>query len=151
MLNIDWPENLSSVYFLKLQLRDDDNKLISSNFYWLSNKGDKKADFTALNSLPEVSLDVAILSSQKEGDHYILSVTLENPSAYLAFDINPSVKKGQTGELVTPVFWEDNYFSLLPGEKRKVTVTFNAGDLDGRKPLLEVKGWNIKKITKDIE
>ena len=151
VLNIDWPENLSSVYFLKLQLRDDDNKLISSNFYWLSNKGDKKADFTALNSLPEVSLDVAILSSQKEGDHYTLAVTLENPSAYLAFDINPSVKKGQTGELVTPVFWEDNYFSLLPGEKRKVTVTFNAGDLDGRKPLLEVKGWNIKKITKDIE
>jgi hypothetical protein len=39
---------------------------------------------------------------------------------------------------------EDNYFSLLPGEKREVKATYKAKDLAGTAPVVQVDGWNIK-------
>ena len=52
---------------------------------------------------------------------------------------------------VLPVFWEDNYISLLPGEKRTLQVEFDMKNLDGDKPLLKVDGWNINVVEKEIE
>ncbi|NOY38190.1 MAG: hypothetical protein GXO83_11540 [Chlorobi bacterium] len=150
IMDIAWPADLSNVYFLKLELKDDSDKMISSNFYWLSAKGDEEADFTGLNKIPEVNLNVSVSSLRKEGDKYILTVDVENPSSSLAFAVNPSIKKDRSGDLVTPVFWEDNYFSLLPKEKRTVKVEFNAEDLDGEKPVLHVGGWNIKEVDKKL-
>jgi exo-1,4-beta-D-glucosaminidase len=48
------------------------------------------------------------------------------------------VKKG--GDEVLPVIWEDNYFSLLPGETRRVTATYRSPE----KTVVEVEGWNVK-------
>jgi len=150
VMDIDWPENSGPVYFLKLELNDASGELISSNFYWLSAKGDENADFTDLNMLPEVNLDVAISPVEKNGNTYSLAVTVENPSSSLAFSVNPKIIKSDSKDLVLPVFWEDNYFSLLPKEKRSVKVEFNAENLDGEKPLLQIQGWNIKPFEKAL-
>ena len=40
-----------------------------------------------------------------------------------------------------PSFYTDNFFSLLPGEKRTVTVETEAANLKGGDALV-VKGWN---------
>ncbi len=45
------PEDTTNTYFLKLELKDNTGTLLSSNFYWLSPKGDEKADFTDLEKL----------------------------------------------------------------------------------------------------
>ncbi len=45
-------------------------------------------------------------------------IEIENPSSSLAFSVNPKIIRRDSKELVLPVFWEDNYFSLLPKEKR---------------------------------
>ena len=150
-IDIKWPDDLSNVYFLKLELKDASDNIISSNFYWLSAKGDENADFTDLNKLPEVNLNVSVSPLQKEGDTYNLAVDIENPSSSLAFAINPKIKKSSSKDLVLPVFWEDNYFSLLPKEKRTVKVEFNAENLNGEKPVLNVEGWNINTIVREIE
>jgi exo-1,4-beta-D-glucosaminidase len=50
-----------------------------------------------------------------------------------------------------PVFWEDNYFSLLPKEKRSIKVAFAAENLDGAAPILALDGWNIKKTEKELK
>ena len=34
LVSVAWPEDLSAVYFVKLELRDATGKLISDNFYW---------------------------------------------------------------------------------------------------------------------
>ena len=60
----EWPKNSGEVYFLKLILSDNAGKEISSNFYWLSSRGDEKADFKALNRLPEVELNFSIASAE---------------------------------------------------------------------------------------
>jgi exo-1,4-beta-D-glucosaminidase len=45
---------------------------------------------------------------------------------------------------VLPIFWEDNYFSLLPGEKRKIRGYFYKEELEGKTPILKISGWNIE-------
>jgi exo-1,4-beta-D-glucosaminidase len=42
------------------------------------------------------------------------------------------------------VLWQDNYVSLLPGEKREITASYNAGELGNTSPYVEVKGWNTE-------
>jgi exo-1,4-beta-D-glucosaminidase len=145
------PLGISGIYFLKLQLTDDTGKLISSNFYWLSDKGDEKADFTALNSLPEVKLNYSISPVKQENGKYRVTVEIENPSSTLAFSINPKIIKHDSKELVLPVFWEDNYFSILPKEKRTVTVEFLAEHLHGEVPVLQLEGWNIVPLQQEIQ
>jgi exo-1,4-beta-D-glucosaminidase len=141
---IDIPKDISKVYFLKLELKDASGKTVSSNFYWLSSNGDEKADFSGLGNLPDANLNVTSSGFVKDGNKCSISVTIENPGTGLAFAVNPKILNFKTKEPVLPVFWEDNYFSLLPKEKRVLQVQFNLKDLNGDKPLLKVEGWNVK-------
>jgi exo-1,4-beta-D-glucosaminidase len=139
----DWPINKGDIWFLKLVLKDNNGKEISSNFYWLSSKGDEEADFTAFNKLPKVELKYSVSDLTNEKGKMSTTLEIENPSSSLAFSVNPKIIKQGSKDLVLPVFWEDNYFSLLPGEKRKITVEFSQSDLGGETPALAIAGWNI--------
>jgi exo-1,4-beta-D-glucosaminidase len=149
---------LSPTYFLVLRLEDSAGKLVGSNFYWLSTKPEtidwakttwwmtptaSYADFTALSELPKVKLRVSD-RSERRGEEEITHVTLENPSKSLAFFVRLKVDKGIKGEEILPVVWEDNYISLLPGEKREVTATYRASELGAAKPAVEVSGSNVE-------
>jgi exo-1,4-beta-D-glucosaminidase len=151
-------DGLSPTYFVALRLTDSNGKLIGSNFYWLSTKPetldwaksnwwmtptDSFADYTALAQLPKVKLKV-ISSTERKGEDSRTRVTLENPSKTLAFFVHLKVAKGVKGEEILPVVWEDNYISLLPGEKREVTATYRAAELGAAKATVEVTGWNVE-------
>ncbi|HET7893656.1 MAG TPA: glycoside hydrolase family 2 protein [Candidatus Sulfotelmatobacter sp.] len=149
---------LSPTYFVALRLEDSTGKLVGSNFYWLSTKPEtldwakttwwmtptaSYADFTALAQLPKVKLHVTE-SSERTGEEGITHVTLQNPSKSLAFFVRLKVNKGVKGEEILPVVWEDNYISLLPGEKREVTATYRASELGAAKATVEISGWNVE-------
>jgi len=152
------PENLSTTYFLKLQLHDPSGTLVSDNFYWLSSKPDtmdwkhKKdtvytpqkdfADLTGLNSLPQVKLDVQS-SARGSGETGMIQLHLKNTSNALAFMVHLHLTKGKDGDDLVPIFWDDNYFSLLPGEEKSVSVSFALADLGGSDPNLTIDGYNI--------
>jgi exo-1,4-beta-D-glucosaminidase len=150
--------DLSPTYFVSLQIQDANGNLAGSNFYWLSNKPEtidwaksnwyttptlSYADFTALAQLPKVKLSVSD-HSEKKGEDEVTHVTLENPSKNLAFFVRLKVDKGKGGEEILPVLWEDNYISLLPGEKREITATYRASELGTAKPSVEVSGSNLE-------
>ena len=101
------------------------------------------ADFTALTQLPKVKLKVTD-RTERRGEDAITHVTLENPSKALAFFVRLKVDKGAKGDEILPVVWEDNYISLLPGEKREVTATYRASELGAAKATVEVSGWNVE-------
>jgi len=82
--------------------------------------------------------------SERKGEQEITHVTLQNPSKSLAFFVRLKVDKGVKGEEILPVVWEDNYISLLPGEKREITATYRASELGTAKPTIEVSGWNAE-------
>ena len=52
------------------------------------------------------------------------------------------ITKGEKGEDVWPILWQDNYLTLLPGEDRHVIATYEAKLLNGTKPFLVVELWN---------
>jgi exo-1,4-beta-D-glucosaminidase len=144
------PADVQGVYFLKLVLNDVSGKEVSSNFYWLSAQGDDKADFTSLNKLTKVNLNCHISGGKQPDGRFKLTVNLENPSHGLAFSINPKILKSTSRDLVLPVYWDDNYFSMLPGEKRTLAVEFDGEDLSGEKPVFIVDGWNIEPLQLNI-
>ena len=76
----------------------------------------------------------------KRGKSYI---SVENPSKALAFFICVKVGKGVGGREVLPIIYQDNYFSLLPGETREISASYRMADLGGKKPVVEVSGWNV--------
>ncbi len=151
-------QGLSTTYFVVLRLADSSGKLVGSNFYWLSTKPetldwaksnwwttptDSFADYTALAHLPKVKLKV-VDRTEREGEQVVTHVTIENPSKSLAFFVRLKVDRGANGEEILPVVWEDNYISLLPGEKREVTATYRASELGTAKAVVEVSGWNVE-------
>jgi exo-1,4-beta-D-glucosaminidase len=146
-----FPAETGDMYFLKLELSDASGNHLSSNFYWLSSKGDEKADFTALNTLPMIKVNPTISGVKIENGKYSVSLEIENPSSGLAFAVNPKILKGKTKNMVLPVFWDDNYIQLLPHETRKMSVVFNASDLDGEVPLLVIDGWNIEHSEQELK
>ena len=148
---IEVPKDITPVYFLKLRLDDEKGKEISSNFYWLSSKGDDKADFTDLGKLPQSPLNISASGIKKDGNKSRITITVENPGTGLAFAINPKILRASSKEPVLPIYWDDNYFSLLPKEKRVINVEFDSKELAGENPLLKVEGWNIKTIEKEIK
>jgi exo-1,4-beta-D-glucosaminidase len=150
---------LTTTYFVSLALEDAAGKRLSSNFYWLSTKpdvldGDKTewfytptksfADLTALQGLPSVDLKLAATSEEK-GSEGITRVVVVNPTRNLAFMVHLQIAKGHGGEEILPILWEDNYFSLLPGERREVAATYKARDLAGAAPAVHLDGWNIQE------
>jgi len=131
---------------------------VGSNLYWLSTKSEtldwarsnwfttptlSYADFTALAQLPKIKLNVN-QRSERQGENEITYVTLENSSKSLAFFVRLKVDRGLHGEEILPVLWQDNYISLLPGEKREINATYRVSELGTASPHVEVKGWNAE-------
>jgi len=139
VFQVEIPVDFSdTVCFLDLQLKDNKENCISENFYWLA----KNNDFAAIKKLLGVNLDVNITAKEKEKKR-IYRIRLANATDTLAFFVNPSVRKGREGQEILPSFWSDNYFSILPGKARDVTVEFEGVHLEGEKPYLKLEGWNI--------
>jgi exo-1,4-beta-D-glucosaminidase len=153
-------EGLSPAYFLDLRVTDGSSQLVGSNFYWLSTKPEtldwaksnenttptaSYADYTSLAQLPKVKLNVSSRSERigNSGD-VVTRVTVENPSKSLAFFVRLKLDQGKGGEEILPVVWQDNYISLLPGEKREITATYRASSLGAEEPEIEVSGWNVE-------
>ncbi|HZC66470.1 MAG TPA: glycoside hydrolase family 2 protein, partial [Candidatus Dormibacteraeota bacterium] len=76
-----------------------------------------------------------------------LRVMVKNPSTSVAFMAHLRLTRGPEGADVVPVFWEDNYFSLLPGESREVTVSYPLSSLEGKSAVIEVDGYNVSPIS----
>jgi Glycosyl hydrolase 2 galactose-binding domain-like/Exo-beta-D-glucosaminidase Ig-fold domain/Glycosyl hydrolases family 2/Glycosyl hydrolases family 2, TIM barrel domain len=136
---IAFPDGLSAVHFVKLELRDARNRLLSDNFYWRETVQD---DFQALNTLPMVALDIRAKLHEAD-DKCVLNVALRNPSKFVALMTHLQLRNAHTGQRVLPVFYSDNYISLLPGENKKITVEFSRVNLGSDAPLLAVDGWNV--------
>jgi len=154
-------ENIdSNTYFVRLVLLDKNRRLVSTNFYWMpktlstynwSDEDEQKhpyytavtsyEDLSMLDQLKKVHVDAsASIGRPAEGEE--VRVQVHNPSSNLAFLVQLSVVDDQTGEEILPVLWDDNYFSLLPGESRIVSARYGSGAAPGRLRL-EVHGWNI--------
>jgi exo-1,4-beta-D-glucosaminidase len=99
-------------------------------------------DFLGLNSLPRVHLK-HFARTEHRGGEMLTHVFVENPGKSLAMFVHLAVKSSSDGNEILPVLWQDNYFSLLPGENREFTAEYRQSDLHNSKPMVSVDGWNV--------
>ena len=114
------------MYYLALSLRDASGDLLSENFYIL---GAEPGNLKALRTLPAAKL--SILPGDKSQERAetktpqnvtcLKTWTLRNDSDTPALLVR-LILKDRSGEEILPVDYSDNYFALMPGEEKTVTV-----------------------------
>jgi exo-1,4-beta-D-glucosaminidase len=157
---VDVPAQISDPYFLRLDLADKDGNALSDNFYWLSKTPDipgrsnesshvftttpkSRADFTNLQHLKPARVEMSVASQPSSDDEKHLVVTVHNPGDTIAFLVQLAVVNTANNREAGPTFWSDNYFSLLPGEKREVTAAVPKHALEGGLPKVSITAWNL--------
>lgn len=142
------PPSYSGVYFVRLKLTDSKGSDLSSNFYWQTTRQD---DFTALASIAPATLSItaqpapqpkAAQATSRSRLNTTITLKLTNTSSVPALMAHLQLRQKNSGKRVLPVFYSDNYISLLPNETRTVTITAATKDLDGDQPLIAVDGFN---------
>ena len=150
-LTIRFPEGISQVHFIKLRLKDERGKEVSSNFYWRSNDkyegketltGPAASGFEELSKLKRGKLNTSY-RMRKENNRYFVDITMKNVSNSIAF-FNQIQFLDQKLQPIRPSFYTDNFFSLMPGESKTVTVETADKNID-EAPVLVIKGWNVER------
>jgi exo-1,4-beta-D-glucosaminidase len=144
-------ETRDGVYFIRLELREPEGTIVSRNFYWLSSQPDVLdharaqwyytpcsafADFSALSRLPPAEVEASVELSENPR---AARLHLQNRGA-LAFFIEARLLDGE-GREILPVFWQDNYVSLCPGESRSLLVRVD-GSID-ESAQVKLSGCNL--------
>ncbi len=155
------PKTSTATYFLRLTLSKPGAATpLSTNFYWLSTQPDvldwKKtewyytpttshADLTALSKLPATQLAVSARADAAHPGTTIVAV--RNSGSALAFQVHLKLTDAVSHEELLPVFWDDNYFALLPGEEREIGVTVTR---PAKAPSIEAEAWNVSRVTAPV-
>lgn len=154
IITIKFPENISQVHFVKLYLKDNKGNDVSSNFYWRSNdkyKGSKTLTGPAASGFEELNTmkasKVKLTYKQREDKENIyIDIILKNTSSQIAF-FNQLQLLNSSMSPIRPSFYTDNFFTLMPGEKKNVTIETSKSKL-GSGAVLVSKGWNL--ITQEF-
>ncbi len=124
--------------FLCLQILDKNKNKLSENIYWIK---DAQGNYSGLQNMQASQLQIDA-SKAVNGN---IEVTLTNPAkAPLAFFNRLSLVDQATHKRVLPVFYSDNYISVLPGEQKKVVLEYQPKTKE-QMPQLSVSGWNLRE------
>ncbi len=139
-IKLEFPENLSKVHFIKMTLVED-GKVISDNFYHRSLEENNYQD---LQKLPKVALQSATTVDKNADGTWSAVSVIENKTSTPALMIRLNVVGGKDGQQILPVFYSDNYFSLLPGEKKEVRTDWKDEDARGNEGKVVISGYNVE-------
>ena len=139
IFRLEFPATLTAVHFIKLTLTGGGNT-ISGNFYW---RGLEEGNYQALRNLPKVELESSTKLKQS-GDSWLITTTLENTAKLPVLMIRLQVIGKKDKVRILPVFYSDNYISLMPGEKRVIYMRVKNEDTRGERPTVAITGFNIK-------
>ena len=143
---LEFPESLDDVHFIKLNLTDVNETVISDNFYIRGKEYGNHQDLKKLGKAwvkTSFEYEMSSDASSIHGNEWIGTVTLENKNKVPAVMIRLNLVGRQDGKQILPAFYEDNYFSLMPGEKKTVTVRCYVADSRGNAPKVLVTGYNL--------
>lgn len=122
--------------FLVIRLLDKDQNLLSDNLYWLP---DSTGRYSGLQNMSECPVE---LSARRKSEGKI-EVTVTNRAGNpVAFFNRISLVDAESKERILPVFYSDNYFSVLPGENKKTTLEYSPSSVKGGINV-SIEGWNV--------
>lgn len=150
LFKIEFPAGISQVHFIKLRLYNNKGKEIASTFYWRSSDkyegpktltGPTTSGFESLSGLKKTQVKTTYKTRQEQGRHYI-DAEIKNNTSTLAFFTQLQLLDPE-GKPVRPSFYTDNFFSLLPGESKKITIETSSANFPSQATFV-VKGWNVQ-------
>jgi mannosylglycoprotein endo-beta-mannosidase len=135
--------------FLSLRLVNTAQQIVSDNLYWLP---DSTGNYSGLQHMTRAALTVEAThaaappaGTQAAASSARITVTLRNPAdGPLAFFDRISLVDPVTKQRLLPVFYSDNYLSILPGESKTVTLDYTPRP-GAAAPLVSVRGWNVEE------
>jgi hypothetical protein len=136
---VDLPRWLAreELVLVQLTLTDAAGATLSENLYW---QGRDPASQRRLLELPAQTVSMTAQASAAGGDTRV-SVTLTNRGSAAALAAKLTMLDERGGR-VLPVYLDDNYLSLLPGDSRRVDVLCPAAA--GRCARVALRGWNVE-------
>jgi len=146
----DFARSPTDLVFIRLTVKNSAGNVLGDTLYWHNRK--EYMHYESLNSLPEVRISASVSPKLtvvwkigKGNDQYIIA--LANESNAPAVQTRIRTISGTTHKDILPAFYSDNYFALMPGENKTVTVEFNPKYLQGGAPVFQLSGWNTKTET----
>ena len=140
----DLSKKPAGFYFMRMLLKDGDGKTIDENLYWLTRQPD---DFRELDSLKPADLQLK-MEEDESGKRFL---QIQNAGSETAFFTRLKVVDKTTGQLVLPVFLEDNYLTFFPGEEKRVGVDLShlPSSVKPANLVLQAEAWNseIRQIS----
>ncbi len=153
VIKVDFSPATTDVQFLYLRLTDANGKVVSENFYWRSNNeykgwntltGPCTAGFQSLQTMKPTQVKYTAKTRRENGKFYV-DVTVKNSSKVIAFFNQLHLMNGDMNP-IRPSFYDDNFFTLMPGASKTVTIETEEKNVMGT-PSLAVSGWNVKDQT----
>ncbi|HEX3913363.1 MAG TPA: LamG-like jellyroll fold domain-containing protein [Steroidobacteraceae bacterium] len=124
-----------ALVLVKLTLTDSAGATLSDNLYWQGRDAASHRRLLELASQP-----VAVSArARKFGEGTLVDVVLTNLGRAPTLDAKITMLD-EHGVRVLPVYYGDNYVSLLPGESRHIDVLCPSGS--ARCARLALRGWN---------
>ena len=136
------------VGFLRLRMTNSNAELLSENTYICAAE---TGNYQALKELPQAELNIEKSTLRHtENGTVSCTVTLENRGRVPAVMLRLNLKAAD-GDQILPVIYSDNYFHLLPNEKRSICISWNRRDARDLQPVVEVSGYNVSLSNNRIE
>jgi hypothetical protein len=128
------------VVLVALSLVDSRGATVSESVYW---QGREEASLRRLNDLKPQPVTVAARENPGTPES-VVSVDLVNRGSVPALAAKLTVVDEQ-GKRTLPVYYSDNYVTLLPGASKKVEIRCPATGAHCAR--VELRGWNVEPIS----
>ncbi|MGW7571796.1 discoidin domain-containing protein [Streptomyces tendae] len=138
---VDWHEGLPDLHLLRLTLEDSRGQELSRNTYWRYRAPEA---MRALNGMKQVDVTGRVTQVSRQGSRHKLMATVRNRGTAVAAMVRLSLMDRE-GARVLPTLYSDNYLWLLPGESRKISVSWPSAALPQGSPVLDVEAYNSRR------
>ena len=162
-------DNYPNMYLIHFEYSYNYNKKNSffTNTYWISKEMDlmnlknktfynvqilKYADFSLINNISTTNLSVSFKTKEsiKEGNNIKIKYTFkisnigESIALLLELKLYKKNKENNENEIITPILWNDNYFSVRNGQSYDIVVEYYNSSNNLSEILLEIIGYNCE-------
>jgi hypothetical protein len=132
------------VVLVVLTLDESSGARVSENIYW---QGREDRSLRKLGSLAPQAISITTHTTRRDNET-VIGVELLNKGTSPALAAKLTAVD-TAGKRVLPVFYSDNYLTLLPKEPRKVEIRCAAGTAQCSQ--IQLRGWNVEPATVPVQ
>jgi mannosylglycoprotein endo-beta-mannosidase len=103
---------------------------------------DSSGKYSGLQTIKQAQIKAKIRNISEGKVEVFISNPVNGP---IAFFNRVSLIDVKSKKRILPVFYSDNYISVLPGESKTVTLEYSPSIVK-EKASISIKGWNVKEM-----